>query len=171
VDVIRAMPFGEPPPPWGAVTLPQVGGTTEVGFGPASDLLLVMTHAGRGVLDCTTGELVARDDATEFPFDVQASEAEGIGPLAGCRVRLSGIHGGGLSRMTADGWGVDELAIDWPDVTLLLEPPGTSALCDGGAAGVVKIEPDLTELRAWGFSPTGRTLLLAESGRLRAWRR
>jgi hypothetical protein len=167
---VRAMPFADPPPPWAPVRLPHVGGTTDIGFGPRSDLLLVVSHAGRGVFDCRTGERLARDDA-DYLIDVQALEADGIGPLAGSRVRVSGIHGGGLCRVTADGWKVEELMLDWPEPALLVEPPGTGALWPGHETGVVKFQPDITEVRAWGFSPTGRSLVLAESGRLRVWRR
>jgi hypothetical protein len=167
---MRVMPFADPPAPWMPVPLPYVGGTTDVGFGRASDLLLVVSHAGRGAFDCRTGERVARDDSDYF-VDAQALEADGIGPLTGVRVRMSGIHGGGLCRGSGDGWSVEELVLDWPDSVLLLEPPETGDVWSGREGGVFKIKPDITTLVAWGFSPTGRTLVLAESGSLRAWRR
>src|SRR4051812_46599997 len=81
----------EPPPaPWVPVGHYAVGGLTAVGFGPGTELLLVASWQGRGVFDCTTGERVARDRATDGGWqDPVALEAQGIGPLEGQTVRTA----------------------------------------------------------------------------------
>jgi hypothetical protein len=58
---IRAAPVSEPPPPWIASAVHAIGGLTEIGFADDTDLLLVVSHQGRGVLDCHTGQRIARD--------------------------------------------------------------------------------------------------------------
>jgi hypothetical protein len=98
-----------------------VGGLTEVGFGDDSDLLLIVSSQGRGVVDCRTGERVARDraDPDDSWYDERRLLAEGIGPLEGKTIRLAGLHGGGLLNCGQQGWSVEALALDWPDVSLL----------------------------------------------------
>ncbi len=112
VDRVRASPV-ETPPPWRAVGAFAVGGLTDIGFSPRSDLVLVVSGNGRGVFDCVAGERVARDPSV--PKDGETDwqdcfhlDAEGIGPLAGRRVRTAGLHGGGLPRLTRDGWSVEQ---------------------------------------------------------------
>ncbi len=91
-------------------------------------------------------------------------QADGIGPLGGLAIRMTGLYGGGLAISTPDGWSATRFALDWPDESLLLEPPWVSVLCAkrGEPLRFTKIAVE-SEVRAWGFSPTGRTLILAAS--------
>jgi len=61
VERIRRMRRGLPPEPWRHVASHGIGGLTDIGYGEGSDLLLVVSHNGRGVFDCLSGERVARD--------------------------------------------------------------------------------------------------------------
>src|SRR5262249_37257854 len=115
VACILASPVESPEPPWRLIGGFGIGGVTAVGVGPRSDLLLVVSWSGRGVFDCVTGERVARDpaapqDGTENWQDDFELEAQGIGPLEGQRIRTAGLFGGGLPRLTHDGWIVEQLA-------------------------------------------------------------
>jgi hypothetical protein len=165
-------PVGQPPSPWKLAGGSAVGGLSDVGFAPGSDLLLVVSSQGRGVFDCLTGERVARDRSVpegaspdwQDPFELWAV---GIGPLAGQHIRTAGLSGGGLSVATRDGWSVERLALEWPDETLLLRR--------GWGFGyrpdeIFKIAVH-SEVRAWGFSPTGRSLVYATSSDLAIWSR
>ena len=58
---IRAASVGAPVAPWSQVAVRAVGGLTEVGFADDTDLLLVVSSRGRGVFDCCSGQIVARD--------------------------------------------------------------------------------------------------------------
>ncbi len=165
---IESAEISAPPPPWRDRHVFHVGGLTAVGFGARSDLLLVLSHDGRGVFDCSTNERVARDGTNHFRFDTVALESEGIGPLAGQTIRTTGIHGGGLPRGTHDGWTAESLRLHWPEATLLLIPPGNWYLGDAfnKPASVTKlmIETDVeNDVRAFGFSPTGKSLIIATS--------
>ena len=138
---------------WRRISYVAVGGLTEVGFGRHARFLLIVSHQGRGVVDCVSGVCVARDpDECPGWFAGSVPAAEGIGPLAGERVPVAGLAGGSLAQATPDGW----------RVTL-------------GADGVVVHAPEhqdsrlsftideSEELRAWGFSPDGLTVLIAAS--------
>ena len=117
--ISQEMPWLEvqtPPPPWKRVTIRAVGGLTEVGFGRGSDLLLIVSSRGLGVLDCLSGELVARDRSETFDHvDQHELLADGIGPLEGQKVRLSGLAGGGLAASTFDSWLMDIETYEWPE--------------------------------------------------------
>ncbi|MEM9696740.1 MAG: hypothetical protein AAGA56_29655 [Myxococcota bacterium] len=157
------------PPPWIRRCVRSVGGLTDVGFGRGSDMLLVVSSRGRGVIDCATGDLVTRDSSvptsTEDDWqDTFELEAKGFGPLAGQVVRTAGLHGGALARGTRDGWSIECFTVDWPDSSILLTAPGawiyeTRA---GHSSDFTKVACE-AEVRAWGFSPTGLSLVLATS--------
>lgn len=131
----------------------MTGGLVAIGFGDDSDLALVVTHDGRGVIDCLTGSKVARDTDSVYP-DEQTFLIEGIGPLAGSTVTVAGIDGGELRRNTHDGWQLDGSLSNSSDDVIRLVPPTPSA-----------VPKDFTgfipEVRAFGFSPTGRSFVIA----------
>lgn len=166
---LSAMPVEPPPAPWRLVSEHAVGGLTDVGFGEGSDLLLVISHAGRGVFDCLTGERVARDRAEYVGHEWHRLRAEGIGPLAGKVVVTAGLYGGGLPRVTQDGWSCTVASPDWPDEAVFLEPPGRSIEVEHRASGCVKVYQ--YEVRAVGFSWTGQTFVIANPSTLRIFRR
>lgn len=151
------------PEPWNRIVVVPVGGLTSVGFAESSDLLLAASSAGRGVFDCRTGTLLARDDNDRFSFDVGNLLVEGIGPIAEYQIRMSGIFGGGLPRQTADGWSIEGYPLSWPDDELILSPPGQSMLWSPPKQPVnlTKLSGFISEVRAFGFSPTGRSLVVA----------
>lgn len=170
---VREIPVAPPPPPWVAVPAIPVGGLTNVGIDGSNGLELVLTisHAGRGVFN-TRGDRLARDDQepSDSWLDEVGLEAGGIGPLAERRVRIAGLAGGGLPTSTRDGWHVRNLPVDWRDDFVVLEPPGCGALWTGHQSGCVAVfARDECELRAFGFSPSGRVLVLASSGDLRLY--
>lgn len=139
-----------------------VGGLTSVGFYDSSDLLLAASSNGLGVFDCRTGQRLARDDG-ESEFDIGNLLMKGIGPLADKQVRMSGIYGGRLACQTADGWRLEAVPLSWPDEEIILSPPGQTMLwCPADqSVKLHKLAGFATELRAFGFSPTGRCFVVA----------
>lgn len=161
---LDALTPASPPPPWRKTGAFAVGGLESVGFGNASDFLLIASSAGRGVIDCITGELVARD-RDDFAFDVGTLICEGIGPLAGQAIRMSGLYGGGLPNSTSDGWSLERHPLSWPADEIFFCPPGQSMLWSpkGTMPMLTKLAGFVSELRAFGFAPTGRSWVLASS--------
>lgn len=162
VDHIRSLPVAAPPAPWKSVGAFAVGGLTDVGFAPGSDNLLVISSRGRGLFDCVSGKKIARNPDDDFDFNTSNLEVEGIDNLEGTMIRTSGLHGGGLAKLTSDGWCAEELFIDWPEATLLLVEPDSWAFekAFDKPANYTKVGIE-SEIRAWGFSPTGKSLVLA----------
>ncbi|MGH3761715.1 hypothetical protein [Actinophytocola sp.] len=169
----RHAPVGPPQPPWrplvAAPTAVAVGGLLGVGFathpGDGVDLLLVASSQGRGLFDGATGERVARDPDPDFDYpDGQDLCCTGIGILAGVRVPLAGLFGGGLHRVTPDGWMLDIVTPDWPAERVVLSAPSQDPFGEPDRGGWQVIHDEtVCELRAVGFSPTGTTLVIASS--------
>ena len=167
---LRLIPLGQPPAPWRPMVSQAVGGLTEVGFASQSDLLLVVSSQGRGLFDGRSGERVARDPAPPDDgwYDEVRLTASGIGPVDGQLIRLAGLHGGGLSACTDDGWGITRIAPDWPLESIVLDPPGSSVLYQGHDRGCLRIAEGM-EMRAYGFSETGLSLVVASSDHVELW--
>jgi hypothetical protein len=168
--MLAAMPPSETPPPWRQAGMVPVGGLQAVGF--SGDLLLVLSSAGRGVVDCLSGGRVARDE-DEGDFDPGELTCDGIGPLAGVRLRLAGLYGGGLAHSTEDGWGLELRPLSWPLEEIFLSPPGQTMLWTppGAEPSLTKLQAGVTELRAFGFSPTGRSFVVASSSEVTVYAR
>ncbi len=118
-------------------------------FAPGSELLLVISHQGRAVFDCSLGERVARDRNEDVAAWTEGQVAIGIGPLDGVRLRVAGLWGGALPDRTSDGWSV--ALSDGCFELLDLDQP------------VHRFDPRLTDERAHGFSESGLSLVLATS--------
>jgi hypothetical protein len=130
-----------------------VGGLTEIGFVGRTATLLVVSHQGRGLFDCATGERLARDrdeDASRW-FDSDRPAALGIGSADGQWIDVWGLAGGEPITITHDGWRATR---DGNDVVLQ------------GPTGEQRFSTGVENLRAFGFSPDGSYLVLATPGDL-----
>ena len=168
---LREIQTTPPPLPWQKVRTIAVGGLLSVGFDRESDLLLIVSSAGRGVVDCRSGQRIARDDG-EYYQDQTYLEAVGIGPLRGKTLRVSGLFGGSLPITAKDGWSIQVITLDWTvDDILLLEP--YASLYDplnGKRSRFHKIGSEL-ELRACGFSYSGHSFVVATSSEITVYGR
>jgi hypothetical protein len=135
-------------------TLP-LGGLTEIGFGPGERLLLLVSSAGRGLIDTNTGEKIAREydvpTAASRWIDDVAPTVDGIGPLAEFRVPCIGPWGGFLQGRT-DAWRLD-LKGNGPRKLAFLANEET-----GLSHQLMEV---VTEVRAGGFSNSGRIAVIA----------
>lgn len=168
-----AAPVTAAPAPWrpmpGRYPFIPIGGLLGVGFAPhpvsGDDLLMVVSTQGHGLFHAATGERIARDrdpDADSWEPSGPDLSCPGLGPLAGTRVRIAGLHGGGLHAST-DGWGVHVVAPDWPNHQVLLSTDGFPYRGAPGETWWHIFHANYSELRAAGFSPSGRTLVIATS--------
>lgn len=170
-QTIQHQPLTAPPAPWMQTARFTVAGLLEVGFDRDSELLLIASSSGRSVLDCQRGEKVARDRTDNLGSD-RYLDAHGIGPLSGRVIRMAGISGGGLPLATADGWMVEDIILAWPEQHLLLVEPGSWLHGEryGRPAVFHKLGVEL-EVRAFGFSYSGLSLVIATAGEVLVWGR
>lgn len=149
-------PIQDLPAPWKLVQIWGVGGLFQVGYASGTDLLLVLSHNGRGIFDCLTGEKLARDYEKPYDlFDPIKLMAQGFGLLEGQTIRVAGLLGGGLPLTTADGWRLEERQLAHSTRSILLKLPE----CE--TEPVVVADDEVCELRAFGFSETGMSFIVA----------
>src|SRR5262245_15435938 len=67
----------------------HVGGLIAVGFDPAEEYLLVISHSGRGVFSTHKWERVARDSEPAYP---ENGLGVGIGPIAGAKIPVTEMY-------------------------------------------------------------------------------
>ncbi|MER7468476.1 hypothetical protein [Streptomyces sp. NPDC097981] len=177
-----SVPETPPPAPWHPVWSQRnpIGGLLGIGFAAApdtgNDLVMVVSHEGHGLFDTLTGEKMARnrdpdpDDST--PDAVADLACPGLGPVAGTRVRIAGLFGGGLHTTTSDSWTLEVVSPEWPDHRVLLSTDG--GIPHNGPHGEHWwhiFDSNYSELRTAGFSPSGNTLAIATSSDLALWSR
>jgi hypothetical protein len=117
--------------------------------------LLVVSAAGRGLIDINNGEKVARDQqvptASSTWIDEVSRTVEAIGPLAGTAVACVGLWGGVLPNRSAE-WRLEVKASGPREFVLLVEEhTGLSR----------QLVETITEVRAFGFSNSGRVIVVA----------
>ncbi|MFD4671287.1 hypothetical protein ACFWNN_16240 [Lentzea sp. NPDC058450] len=170
-----AAPVVAAPAPWRPADshVVAVGGLLGVGFGvdPGSghDVVLVASSQGLGLLDGVSGERLARDREDDLGWPDDDLTCPGIGVLAGERVPVAGLAGGGL-HTGAEGWSVDVVSPDWPHDRVLLST-GSPFRGEHGESWWHVCHSRHSELRAAGFSPSGRTLVVATSSDVTLWTR
>ena len=83
------------PAPWRRIQL-YINGLVAVGFGPDTDLLLCHSHSGFGVVDCATGQVIARDyEDRELPMILIPCGRRGLvrSPASAFPSRVCGVAG------------------------------------------------------------------------------
>jgi len=147
---------------WSRLFVLPVGGLTELGVSGDEELILVVSHQGRGVYQSDTGTRLARDRSEpsyDSPWLNEADRlAEGIGPLQGMWVPVVGL------------WG-STLPTTFGNARVEIKQVGTTEVvrlsCSDGSTRV--IDEPATVVRAFGFTGSGK-LLLATSSDLQVWR-
>ncbi|WP_328873487.1 hypothetical protein OHT76_27285 [Streptomyces sp. NBC_00287] len=182
-DRLLAAPEVPAPEPWRPVFQPMpyapVGGLLGIGFAThpdtGHDLVMVVSHDGHGLFDAVTGEKIARDRDPDPETDTPDTAADltcpGLGPIAGTRVHIAGLFGGGLHTGT-DGWQVDVQTPEWPNERVLLSNGhGQFHNSPHGEGWWHIFHSSYSTFRAAGFSPSGETLAVATSSDLTVWTR
>jgi hypothetical protein len=154
------------PSPWKMGTINRVGGCWHVGFSPGHDLLLVESTSGFSLFDTISGKQVARDDGLGSSWEQKlALSVVGFDQIRAQIVPMAGLWGGGLRRMTADGFYLSMQAPKWPSERVVLSYPDPSGSNRRKLQALVADDLE-TELRAYGFSDTGRSFIIATASTL-----
>ena len=158
--------------PWRHVTTLAVGGLNAVGFERTSEVMLVTSINGQSVIAGETGDVIYRNRDADG-LDVAALKGTRLDHPADERFDMAGLFGGGLRRMTDDGWSIEAVhgaaVIHPPDASIhVLSPKWARHAKD---ATFHLLEPAGEELRVIGFSWTGRTAITATPSTLRIWGR
>jgi len=145
-----------------------IGGLENVGFVPAKEFLIVLSSQGQGIFDCKTGEKIARqNDNGEWwdKFNEESNSIIGFDFLDNVEIRTHGFYGeDNLPKINEEGW---ELMLTDPEPD---EKPFEKYLVQK----IYLVSPNKKkkifiskdgpcELRAYGFSDSGKTFIVALS--------
>jgi len=158
--------------PWRQVAVLGIGGLNAVGFDRASETMLVTSANGQSVIDAATGEIVYRNRDADG-LDTSALKGTRLDHPADERFDMAGLFGGGLRCMTDDGWSVERLG---PHCVLHSAGASVQFLDTKWAAHNKDatfhlLDRSGEDIRALGFSWTGRTLVCATPSTLSIWNR
>jgi hypothetical protein len=146
---------------WRRTVSAAVGGLREIGFSEDESALLVVSHDGRGLFDTVTGERLARDDdrpeTNSDWFDAAHRRVRGIGKTADRWVGMVGLWGGALALDDRQGWRAELVGKGRHEQALV----GLQ-----GEQQRWRVAAPIAEVRAFGFSASGRFLVLATSADL-----
>lgn len=112
------------PPNWVELPTLHAGGLTDIGFSRDSKHILVISTAGRGLFESSTGNKVARDsNINDYEwFDKAENQAQGIGELAHLMFRVAGLNGGTLQLTDSNQIKVVIAYPHWPEEDIYLCP-------------------------------------------------
>ena len=149
-----------------------IGGLQNIGYVPGEDLLVVLSAQGQGIFDCLTGQRIARSNEEWYPkFNDKTFSVDGFDILSNTSIPTSGIYGGDrLIKSTMDNWKVTaKTKTQWKGLRatkrtkIYLYSPNNTAIQVG--------EDGPCELRAFGFSDTGKSFVIALSCELKIFSR
>jgi hypothetical protein len=149
---------------WELVRIIAVSGLVNVGFVPNSNLIIVVSHNGRGIFDCSTGEKIARsyDEIWGF-FDDQTGEVKGFDLLADQTIQTHGLFGrDNLSKTTKDGWRLEKLEKDNFDQIILVSPVQDKLIVG---------DDEVVEIKAFGFAENEQFFVIAMGSDLTIYQR
>ncbi|HEX8606076.1 MAG TPA: hypothetical protein VF774_25765 [Pseudoduganella sp.] len=171
IRLVTALPSSSTPQGWQQTGTFAIGGLSDIGFSKNFELLLIISSSGRGVIDCTTGEKIARDDEVDGDWYLPSMlQCQGIGPLKTETVQIAGLQGGGLPISNQFGESLTLVSPSWPRSDLIFCAPGKSPLIEGHQTGC-EIVGSYYEVRAFGFSWTGNSFVIATSSDVVAFKR
>ncbi|AXT62040.1 hypothetical protein D1816_17300 [Aquimarina sp. AD10] len=143
-----------------------VSGLTEIGFSELNpDVLLVISGNGRGLFDCSSLKKNERDNTTDFEIDYSNLTCYGIGELKEEKIRISGLHGGGLPLGNSNGDSIEIMALDWPKIDIIFQPKWSSIYAEKDGNKCFRIYSSDT-LKTYGFSSNGNYFIIATSSDL-----
>ncbi len=187
--IMRALfdaPLSDVAGPWRRVVMPMVGGITAIGFDRTGEDMLVTSHNGQSVMCGVSGEVLYRNREQDG-LDTSALKGTRLDHPAEERFDMAGLFGGALRTQTDDGWSVERIAVAPDALRDAMQPDITHCLLHQNGASIhfnhpkwdsynkdrsfhlLAREPE--DIRAFGFSWTGRTLALATSADLTIWNR
>lgn len=142
-------------------------GVTGAGFSQDGDLVVVRTADGVSYVRSDDGRVISsyRGSSMEERLvdGFRGIRVLGIGG-EGEEISISGYWGGGLRRMTDDGWSVEWRSVG-DELEALLSSKTVKERHRIGRLGVISYLPGA------GFSPCGRYLMFAMHSFMRVWKR
>lgn len=152
----------------------SVGNLREIGFKNGTDFLMVLAQ-GRGIFDCSTNQKLARDrtDYYHYEWDSSNGIVKGFDFLKGENIICGGFeYEDVLKKETTDQWSITIENDQKLDYKKELAPCQTMYLLHEQSHQKIEVHTFFYGIdRAFGFSDTGKSFVIATSSDLHIWNR
>ena len=129
---LEQIPFAQSPEGWTRKCEFAVGGLEYFGFAESSDILFVLSSQGRGLIDMSKNEKIARDDAFDYPSDGALLTSRGFDVLEGKTIWLAGKYGGSMLPVSNKSHeSLIRVSPLYPCEDIIFQPPYESCFADG----------------------------------------
>jgi hypothetical protein len=170
IRLLADVKFDRSPKGRSHVTSIAVGGLLNVGYSKVqTNLLLVVSSSGRGLIDSANGEKIERDYKEYEGLDDWDLSCKGIGILKKEAIPISGPNGGGLPQSNSAGETLAVVSPNWPEQDLILCKEHKCALIEGHQDYCSVIYSE--HIRGFGFSWCGNYIVAACGSDLDLWQR
>lgn len=149
---------------WEFVKTFAIGGLINIGFIENTNLLIAISHNGRGIFDCCKGKKIARNDEDVWQFfDDKTGQVQGFDVLENKIIQTCGLFGDdNLPKKTNDGWTL-KLIENHNFKEIMLVSPNQDEISVAN--------DEVTEIKAFGFSNDEKFFVIAQSSDLSLYRR
>ena len=117
------------------------------------------------MFDCSKLARIDRDPSDDFDIDYSNLLCNGIGELKDEKIRIAGLHGGGLPNGNLHGESIEVMALDWPKTDIIFQPKWTSVYFERDTEKCIKIYSTDT-MKVYGFSKIGSYFVIGTSSDL-----
>lgn len=169
-DILKQIPSATNPIGWTNKGSFNVGGFEYFGFDESSDLLLVISSDGRGIIDLAKSEMVARDFTEDFILDETLLICEGFDILQDKTIKLAGKYGGSvLPIRSKSGESLRRVSPLFPCEDIIYQPAFEDCFVEGHNKNCVRIYRGF--LYCYGFSYSGNYFAIADDSGISFWER
>ena len=166
--ILGNIPFVQNPKGWTRKSTFAIGGFEYFGFSETSDILVVLSAQGRGLIDMSKDEKIARDDSTDYILDETLLVCEGFDILEGETIKLAGEFGGSLLPVkNKSNERLVRVSPFYPCEDVIFQPPFESCFIERYNKNCVRVYRGY--LYCYGFSFSGKYFVIADDGGITFW--
>lgn len=169
-NILEKIPSAISPVGWTYKGGFSIGGFEYFGFDESTDLLLVVSSNGRGIIDLAKAEKIARDYTDNFDLDETLLICEGFDVLRDKTIKLAGKYGGSiLPTRSKSGDSLRRVSPLFPCEDIIYQPAFENCFVEGYNENCVRIYRGF--LYCYGFSYSGNYFVIADDGGISFWER
>ena len=167
-NILEQIPFFENPEGWICKGTCAVGGFEYFGFCESSDILFIASVSGRGLIDMSKNEKIARDYSTDYFLDETLLVSEGFDILEGETIRLACKYGGSLLPVrNRAGESLVRVSPLYPCEDIIFQPPHEDCFIEKFNKNCVRVYRGFVD--CYGFSFSGKYFVIAHDGGVTYW--
>ncbi|MGN7402907.1 hypothetical protein ACTHO0_23920 [Cytobacillus praedii] len=167
-NLLETIPSVKSPAGWTYKGSINVGGLEYFGFDESSDLCMVVSSNGRGLIDLSIAEKIARDYSEDFHLDETLLLCEGFDILKDKTIKLASKYGGSLLPISSkSGDRLRRVSPLYPCEDIIYQPAFEDCFVEGYNENCVRIYRGF--LYCYGFSYSDNYFVIADDSGILFW--